>query len=52
MLFDTEERLKKWAAEDVKWVGVPGFVLALAISSYSYNSLMLSPAALPELSQE
>jgi len=28
MLFDTEERLKSWAAEDVAWVGVPGHVLA------------------------
>ncbi|OGU13333.1 MAG: hypothetical protein A2076_11050 [Geobacteraceae bacterium GWC2_53_11] len=28
MLFDTEERLKAWAANDVKWVGVPGHVLA------------------------
>jgi hypothetical protein len=28
MLFDTEERLKTWAGEDVKWVGVPGYVLA------------------------
>lgn len=28
MLFDTEERLKSWAADDVKWVGVPGYVLA------------------------
>jgi peptidyl-prolyl cis-trans isomerase C len=28
MLFDTEERLKSWAAEDVSWVGVPGYVLA------------------------
>ena len=28
MLFDTEERLKGWAADDVKWVGVPGYVLA------------------------
>jgi peptidyl-prolyl cis-trans isomerase C len=28
MLFDTEERLKDWAGEDVKWVGVPGYVLA------------------------
>lgn len=28
MLFDTEERLKTWAADDVKWVGVPGYVLA------------------------
>jgi peptidyl-prolyl cis-trans isomerase C len=28
MLFDTEERLKIWAADDVKWVGVPGFILA------------------------
>lgn len=28
MLFDTEERLKNWAGADVKWVGVPGYVLA------------------------
>lgn len=28
MIFDTEDRLKAWAADDVKWVGVPGFVLA------------------------
>jgi peptidyl-prolyl cis-trans isomerase C len=28
MLFDTEERLKSWATDDVKWVGVPGYVLA------------------------
>lgn len=28
MIFDTEERLKSWAADDVKWVEVPGFVLA------------------------
>ncbi len=28
MLFDTEERLKSWAAADVKWVGVPGYMLA------------------------
>ncbi len=28
MLFDTEERLKDWAGESVKWVGVPGHVLA------------------------
>ncbi|HEY5523049.1 MAG TPA: SseB family protein [Desulfuromonadaceae bacterium] len=28
MIFDTEERLKAWAADDVKWVGVPGYVLA------------------------
>jgi len=28
MLFDTEERLKDWAAEDVVWVGVPGHLLA------------------------
>jgi peptidyl-prolyl cis-trans isomerase C len=28
MLFDSEERLKSWAEDDVKWVGVPGFVLA------------------------
>jgi peptidyl-prolyl cis-trans isomerase C len=28
MLFDTEERLKNWAAADATWVGVPGFLLA------------------------
>jgi len=28
LLFDTEERLKSWSAEDVTWVGVPGYVLA------------------------
>jgi len=28
MLFDTEERLKSWAADDAPWVGVPGYVLA------------------------
>lgn len=28
MLFDTEERLKNWAENDVKSVGVPGYVLA------------------------
>jgi hypothetical protein len=28
MLFDTEERLKNWAGGDVKWVGVPGHVIA------------------------
>ncbi len=28
MIFDTEERLKVWAADDVKWVEVPGYVLA------------------------
>jgi peptidyl-prolyl cis-trans isomerase C len=28
MLFDTEERLKAWAEAEVKWVGVPGHVLA------------------------
>jgi len=28
MLFDTEERLKSWAAADATWVGVPGYVLA------------------------
>ncbi len=28
MLFDTEERMKSWAQDDVKWVGVPGYVLA------------------------
>ena len=29
MIFDTEERLKSWAAEGVKWVEVPGYVLAV-----------------------
>ena len=28
MLFDTEERLKSWAGDDAKWVGVPGYVIA------------------------
>jgi peptidyl-prolyl cis-trans isomerase C len=28
MLFDTEERLKNWAGDDVTWVGVPGYVIA------------------------
>jgi peptidyl-prolyl cis-trans isomerase C len=28
MLFDTEERLKDWAGADVKWVEVPGYVIA------------------------
>ena len=28
MIFDSEERLKNWAGDDVKWVGVPGHVLA------------------------
>lgn len=28
MLFDTEERLKSWAGDEAKWVGVPGHVLA------------------------
>jgi peptidyl-prolyl cis-trans isomerase C len=28
MIFDTEQRLKNWAGEDAKWVGVPGYVLA------------------------
>jgi len=28
MLFDTEERLKSWARREVKWVGVPGHVIA------------------------
>ena len=28
MLFDTEERLKSWASNDVKWVDVPGYILA------------------------
>ncbi|MDD2582525.1 MAG: SseB family protein [Desulfuromonadaceae bacterium] len=28
MIFDTEERLKNWAANDVKWVEVPGYILA------------------------
>ena len=31
MLFDTEERLKSWAADDVEWVGVPGYLLAATI---------------------
>lgn len=30
MIFDTEERLKAWATDDVKWVGVPGYALALS----------------------
>ena len=28
MLFDSEERLKSWAGDDVRWVGIPGHVLA------------------------
>jgi peptidyl-prolyl cis-trans isomerase C len=28
VLFDSEERLKNWAGKDVKWVGVPGYVIA------------------------
>lgn len=28
MLFETEERLKSWAGAEVKWVPVPGHVLA------------------------
>jgi peptidyl-prolyl cis-trans isomerase C len=28
MLFDTEERLKNWAGDNVIWVGVPGYVIA------------------------
>ncbi len=28
MLFDSEERLKNWAADNVTWVEVPGYVLA------------------------
>ena len=28
MLFDSEERLKNWAGNEVAWVGVPGHVLA------------------------
>jgi peptidyl-prolyl cis-trans isomerase C len=28
MLFDTEERLKNWAGDDVTWAEVPGYVLA------------------------
>ncbi|WP_246545749.1 SseB family protein [Pelotalea chapellei] len=28
MIFDTEERLKNWTKNEVKWVGVPGHVLA------------------------
>lgn len=28
MIFDTEERLKSWAGADVKWIGVPGHVIA------------------------
>lgn len=29
MLFDSEERLKSWAGAESKWVGVPGYVLAV-----------------------
>lgn len=28
MIFDSEQRLKNWAPDNVKWVGVPGHVLA------------------------
>ena len=28
MIFDSEERLKGWAGADVKWIGVPGHVIA------------------------
>jgi peptidyl-prolyl cis-trans isomerase C len=28
MLFDSEIRLKNWASNDVKWVEVPGHILA------------------------
>ena len=28
MLFDREERLKTWAGDRVRWVGIPGHVLA------------------------
>lgn len=28
MIFDSEERLKGWAGTDVKWIGVPGHVIA------------------------
>jgi peptidyl-prolyl cis-trans isomerase C len=28
MIFDTEERVKSWGADDVKWLEVPGYVLA------------------------
>lgn len=28
MIFDSEERLKNWAGAEVKWIGVPGHVLA------------------------
>lgn len=28
MLFDSAERLQAWATAEVKWVGVPGYVLA------------------------
>jgi len=31
MLFDTEERMKNWAGADVKWVEVPGYVLAATV---------------------
>lgn len=30
MIFDTEERLKDWASEEVAWVGVPGYALTLS----------------------
>lgn len=28
MLFDSQERLKSWATDNVNWVGVPGHILA------------------------
>lgn len=28
MIFDSEERLKNWAEAEVKWVPVPGYILA------------------------
>ncbi len=28
MIFDSEERLKAWAGAEVKWIGVPGHVIA------------------------
>lgn len=28
LLFDNEERLKNWAGDTARWVGVPGYVLA------------------------
>jgi len=33
MIFDSEERLKNWAGKTVKWVGVPGHVLAVTTKS-------------------